>query len=95
MGVSNLGYVILEMQDPAAWAKFAKSVLGFGTAKSFGEKGAKYLRMDNAPFRYMIRKGDTDRFVAGGYQMASRHRLKAWPSVERRSATGHRCLPER
>lgn len=72
MGVSNLGYVILEMQDPAAWAKFAKSVLGFGTAKSFGEKGAKYLRMDNAPFRYMIRKGDTDRFVAGGYQMASK-----------------------
>lgn len=72
MGVSSLGYVILEMQDPAAWAKFAKSVLGFGTAKSFGEKGAKYLRMDSAPFRYMIRKGEADRFVAGGYQMASK-----------------------
>lgn len=72
MGVSNLGYVILEMQDPAGWAKFAKNVLGFGTAKSFGEKGAKYLRMDNAPFRYMIRKGEVDRFVAGGYQMASK-----------------------
>lgn len=72
MGVSNLSYVILEMQDPAGWAKFAKSVLGFGVAKSFGEKGAKYLRMDNAPFRYMIRKGEADRFVAGGYQMASK-----------------------
>ena len=47
MGVANLGYVILEMQDPAAWAKFAKDVLGFGVAKSFGAKGAKYLRMDN------------------------------------------------
>jgi len=72
MGVANLGYVILEMQDPAGWAKFAKSVLGFGTAKSFGAKGAKYLRMDNAPFRYMIRKGEGDRFVAGGYQMSSK-----------------------
>jgi len=72
MGVANLGYVILEMQDPAAWAKFAKSVLGFGAAKSFGEKGAKYLRMDSAPFRYTIRKGETDRFVAGGYQMSSK-----------------------
>ena len=72
MGVANLGYVILEMQDPVAWAKFAKSVLGFGTAKSFGEKGAKYLRMDNAPFRYMIRKGETDRFVAGAYQMSTK-----------------------
>lgn len=72
MGVSNLGYVILEMQDPAAWAKFAKNVLGFGVSKSYGEKGAKYLRMDNSPFRYMIRKGDADRFVAGGYQMSSK-----------------------
>ena len=72
MGVSNLGYVILEMQDPAGWAKFAKDVLGFGVAKSFGEKGAKYLRMDSAPFRYMIRKGDADRFVAGGYEMATK-----------------------
>ena len=72
MGVANLGYVILEMQDPGAWAKFAKSVLGFGVAKSFGLKGAKYLRMDNAPFRYMIMKGEQDRFVAGGYQMSSK-----------------------
>jgi len=72
MGVENLGYVILEMQDPAGWARFAKSVLGFGTAKSFGEKGTKYLRMDNAPFRYMIRKGEANRFVAGGYQMSSK-----------------------
>jgi len=76
MGVANLGYVILEMQDPAGWAKFAKSVLGFGAAKSFGAKGAKYLRMDNAPFRYMIRKGDADRFVAGGYQMSSKKAAK-------------------
>ena len=72
MGVANLGYVILEMQDPAGWAKFAKSVLGFGVAKSFGAKGAKYLRMDSSPFRYMIVKGDQDRFVAGGYQMSSK-----------------------
>lgn len=72
MGVANLGYVILEMQDPAAWAKFAKDVLGFGVAKSFGEKGAKYLRMDNAPFRYLIRKGEVDRFICGGYEMSSK-----------------------
>ena len=47
-------------------------MLGFETAKSFGEKGAKYLRMDNAPFRYMIRKGEADRFISGGYQMSSK-----------------------
>lgn len=77
MGVANLGYVVLQMQDPAGWAKFAKSVLGFGAAKSFGHKGAKYLRMDNAPFRYMIIPGDTDRFVASGYQMSSKKAFEA------------------
>jgi len=72
MGVASLGYVILEMQDPAAWAKFAKDVLGFGMGKSRDRQGTKYLRMDSAPFRYMIVKGETDRFVAGGYEMSSK-----------------------
>ncbi len=72
MGVASLGYVILEMQDPAGWAKFAKDVLGFGPAKARDRKGTKYLRMDRAPFRYMIEKGETDRFVCAGYQMSSK-----------------------
>jgi len=64
--VANLGYVRLEMQDPAGWAKFAKDVLGFKPGKSRDRNGTKYLRMDRAPFRYMIEKGDADRFVAAG-----------------------------
>jgi len=70
--VANLGYVRLEMQDPAGWAKFAKDVLGFKPGKSRDRSGTKYLRMDRAPFRYMIEKGDADRFVAAGYDMGSK-----------------------
>ncbi len=70
--VANLGYVRLEMQDPAGWAKFAKDVLGFGMGKSRDRDGTKYLRMDKAPFRYMVEKGAADRFVACGYDMGSR-----------------------
>lgn len=70
--VANLGYVRLEMQDPAGWAKFAKDVLGFGAGKSRDRQGTKYLRMDGAPFRYMIEKGETDRFVAAGYEISSK-----------------------
>ncbi len=72
MGVANLGYVRLQMQDPAGWAKFAKNILGFGAAKSRDRKGTKYLRMDKAPFRYMIEKGEADGFVAAGYEMSSK-----------------------
>ncbi|MDG1522597.1 MAG: VOC family protein [Hellea sp.] len=72
MGIMNLGYVILEMQDPEKWSKFSQDILGFGEAESFGEIGTKYLRMDNAPFRYMVRKGDKDRFLAGGYEISSK-----------------------
>lgn len=72
MGIANLGYVRLEMQDPAGWAKFAKDVLGFGLAKSRDRQGTKYLRMDKAPFRYMVEKGEADRFVCAGYEMSSK-----------------------
>jgi len=75
--VANLGYVRLEMQDPAGWAKFGKDILGFGPGKSRDRQGTKYLRMDKAPFRYMIEKGETNRFVAAGYDMGSRKAFDA------------------
>lgn len=77
MGVANLGYAILQMKDPHAWAEFAQTVLGFGKAKSYGKDGAVYLRMDDAPFRYMVVKGDSNRFVAGGYEMVSETAFEA------------------
>lgn len=67
MGIKNLGYVILEMQDPKGWADFAVNVLGFGIGDVEGD--TYYLRMDNSAYRYMIRKGDVDRFVSAGYQV--------------------------
>ncbi|NNE56575.1 MAG: hypothetical protein HKN36_00555 [Hellea sp.] len=75
--VASLGYVRLEMQDPAVWAKFGKDILGFGAGKSRDRQGTKYLRMDKAPFRYMIEKGEADRFVAAGYDMGSKTAFNA------------------
>lgn len=84
--VANLGYVRLEMQHPDAWAKFGVEILGFGKAKSRDRQGTRYLRMDKAPFRYMIEKGKTDRFAAAGYEMASQAafvaQIKAFEKVK-------------
>ena len=72
MSVENLGYAVLQMTDPKAWADCAKDVLGFGIGKSYGKADAHYLRMDDAPFRYMIVKGDNDRYLASGYDAGSK-----------------------
>ena len=60
MGIENLGYVRLQMTDPQAWADFAVDILGFGVAEHDDGNGSKYLRMDDAPFRYIVEQGDED-----------------------------------
>lgn len=75
MGIKNLGYVILEMTDPKAWADFAVDVLGFGIGEVDGE--IYYLRMDNHAYRYMVRKGTADRLVSAGYQVDDLDALEA------------------
>ena len=77
MSLASLGYVRLEMQDPNAWGEFAQSVLGFEKADISDPSGAVYLRMDDAPFRYLIEKGDADRFVAAAYEVTSADALEA------------------
>jgi len=81
--VANLGYVRLEMQDPAGWAKFAKDVLGFGAGRSRDRDGTKYLRMDKAPFRYMIEKGKGDQIgvTRGNDRDAKRRAVNGFASV--------------
>jgi len=69
MGIARLGYVVLQMNDPKAWADFAESVLGFKRAERDDAHGAIFLRMDEAPFRYMVEKGDEEKFIAAGYEM--------------------------
>ncbi|MEC7552804.1 MAG: VOC family protein, partial [Pseudomonadota bacterium] len=71
MGIENLGYVRLQVTDPKAWADFAVDVLGFGIAEHDDGNGSKYLRMDDAPFRYIVEKSSEDKFLAGGLQLSS------------------------
>ncbi len=71
MGIANLSYIRLQVNDPASWAEFAETVLGFGDAHIDDGKGGKYLRMDMMPFRYIIEQADEEKFVAAGYELAN------------------------
>ena len=70
MAIAALGYVRLEMQDPAAWLGFGEQVLGF--AAGAAPDGAVRLRMDGAPFRYLIERAEADRFAAAGWECRDR-----------------------
>ena len=70
MAIAALGYVRLEMQDPASWRNFGEQVLGF-SAEATPDGGVR-LRMDGAPFRYLIERGEADRFAAAGWECRDR-----------------------
>lgn len=63
--IAELGYVRLEIQDPSAWLRFGENILGFtGTT---GDDHSVRLRMDAAPWRYLVEPGNLNRFGAAGW----------------------------
>ena len=79
MKIAALGYVRLQMQNPDEWRQFGEEVLGFAAATV--DDGSVRLKMDAAPFRYLIEQGDADRFTAAGWECRNEadyeHFLKA------------------
>jgi 3,4-dihydroxy-9,10-secoandrosta-1,3,5(10)-triene-9,17-dione 4,5-dioxygenase len=67
--IQSLGYVVIEMQDPAIWLDVGVNVLGFTGQQD--SNGTVKLKMDGAPFRYLVQPGETDRFVCAGWQCSS------------------------
>ena len=68
MTVKNLGYLLIQMRDPGEWLALGREVLGFDG--STDAQGRVRLRMDDAPFRYLIVPGDEDRFLRAGWELS-------------------------
>jgi 3,4-dihydroxy-9,10-secoandrosta-1,3,5(10)-triene-9,17-dione 4,5-dioxygenase len=71
MSVAAAGYLRIETQDPAAWMAFGTGVLGLMDADRNDDHGARFLRMDDHPFRFMIESGSADRLLATGLEYRS------------------------
>ena len=67
--IQSLGYVLIEMQDPAMWLDVGVNILGFQGRQD--ADGTVKLKMDAAPFRYLVQTGETDRFVCAGWQCSA------------------------
>jgi 3,4-dihydroxy-9,10-secoandrosta-1,3,5(10)-triene-9,17-dione 4,5-dioxygenase len=67
MGVSSLGYVVVEAPETAAWRRFGIDVLGLAAGPDAGD-GSLRLRVDERPFRVLVVPGKSNRFVGAGWE---------------------------
>ena len=72
MTVAAIGYLRIEAQDNAAWMEFGTQVLGLMEAPREDSAGARFLRMDAHPFRFMVESGTSDRLAATGLEYRSK-----------------------
>ncbi len=78
MSISAIGYLRIAATDSAAWMDFGTNVLGLMDAKREDTAGARFLRMDDHPFRFMIETADADKLLAAGLEYPSE---AAWRST--------------
>lgn len=91
MSVSAIGYLRIAATDPDAWMEFGTGVLGLMDAAREDGGGARFLRMDDHPFRFMIEPGDTDGLLAAGLEFPDE---SAWQeTLDALEAEGHDVQP--
>jgi 3,4-dihydroxy-9,10-secoandrosta-1,3,5(10)-triene-9,17-dione 4,5-dioxygenase len=87
MSVTASGYLRIQAQDVAAWMDFGTRVLGLMDAGREDAAGARFLRMDDHPFRFMVEPGDSDKLIAAGLEYSTE---AAWQStLDALAAAGH------
>lgn len=63
MAIRSLAYVVIDTADVEAWRSYGENVLGM---QAFDHGDGIRLRMDERPFRFLIRKAAADQFHAAG-----------------------------
>jgi 2,3-dihydroxybiphenyl 1,2-dioxygenase len=83
--IEQLGYLVFEVSDLAAWEAFAEGVLGLEVARRWD--GGLALRMDDHAYRFVVTQGPADDLAAIGWQVADEATLEALAA--RLRAAGH------
>ena len=77
MSVTSVGYLRLGIQDPSAWIDFGTNILGLMEAVREDDQGAKFLRMDDHPFRFMIEPSEKEGLTATGLEYRNKDTWQA------------------
>jgi len=67
--IDALAYVVAESSDVSRWKHFGQEVLGAATAPA--PDGGLYLKLDERRYRIAVVKGEHDRYLASGWEVAS------------------------
>ena len=70
MDVRSLGYVVIDSADPSAWLEYGTNILGMMVAPNMPDDGNVYLKMDERPFRFCIRKAEADKLACTAFELA-------------------------
>ena len=70
MGVRELGYLVIEARDPAAWDRFLTEIAGVMPAGTAPD-GAALYRIDERPFRFRIERSERDYLAAAGIEVGA------------------------
>lgn len=91
MTVAAIGYLRIESANSAAFTGFCTDVLGLMDADRQDDAGARFLRMDQHPFRFMVEPGQQDRLLAIGLE--SRTAAQWQTTCDALTAAGHTLSP--
>lgn len=87
MSIAAAGYLRIHAQDLSAWMAFGTDVLGLMEAPREDAGGARFLRMDDHPFRFMVEQADSDRLAAVGLECRT---ATQWQAIcDALAAAGH------
>ena len=87
MSIAAIGYLRIAATDTNAWMTFGTDILGLMDAKREDAAGARFLRMDNHPFRFMVESAEQDGLLAAGLELRGR---SEWLDLcDRLRAAGH------
>ena len=67
--IRGLAYFVTEIEQLEQWQRYAEDVLGMMTAPAPG--GGLYVKMDERPFRILVREGAQARYYASGWEVAN------------------------
>ena len=70
MEIRGLAYVVAESTDVQRWSDYAHYVLGMMATP--GEGGSLQIKMDERQFRFQVLPGESDRYLASGWEVANR-----------------------
>lgn len=77
MNVKGLEYILIETTDLSKWEDYGLNVCGFMKNETASNSEQIAFKIDESPFRFLVTKGNSERYLAGGFLLEDESALAA------------------